>query len=288
MATVGLATVAFLHFREIPPGQSDMPMLELSIVPASGRDLVPVGALEVTGISPDGSTVLYFATDGRFHLRKLSSMQDQMMPPLDWYGDPFWAPDSKSIAFPTTSGLMKMRVPSGAPELVTGVVVAGRGGSWGDKGIILYASMDSSSGGIGLYGVSAAGGNVFPIEVPGLKEGRYYNPEFLPGGDDFPFSFAPSDSAVAQLFIATLRGRKAVDPQMLFSNETAARFTSAGGGRILFVRNDNLYSQKIDVKARRLIGVRVSRSESHQSLRIATRTSPSRPPAPLCGAAEQP
>ena len=182
-----------------------------------------------------------------------SLLQDQTMPRFDWYGDVFWSPDSKSIAFSTTSGLMKMRVPNGAPELVTGVV-AYRGGNWGDNGVILFAGQDSSPGGVSLYGVPAAGGRAFPIEVPGLKEGRYFIPAFLPGGDDFLFLFAPLDSAVAQLYIATLRGGKAVDPRLLFSNDTAAAFTSSGGGRILFVRNDNLYAQKIDVKARRLIG----------------------------------
>jgi hypothetical protein len=92
------------------------------------------------------------------------------------------------------------------------------------------------------------------MEVPGLKEGRYYNPTFLPGGDDFLFLYSPSDSAGAELFIATIRGGKAINPRLLFKNDTAAAFTSAGGGRILFVRNDNLYAQKLDVKGRHLIG----------------------------------
>jgi hypothetical protein len=41
---------------------------------------------------------------------------------------------------------------------------------------------------------------------------------------------------------------------LLFSNDTSAVFTSAGGGRILFVRNDNLYAHKFDVRGRRLTG----------------------------------
>ena len=51
-----------------------------------------------------------------------------------------------------------------------------------------------------------------------------------------------------------MRDGKAVDPRLLFSNDTSAKFTSAGGGRILFVRNDNLYAQKLDVKGRHLVG----------------------------------
>ncbi len=251
---VGLASVALLHFREPPPAADAMPELALSIVPPSGLLLSPVGGLAVDKISPDGSTVLYHATDNRFHIRRLSSLQDQRIPPFDWYGDPFWAPDSKSIAFPTLSGLMKMQVLNGAPELIT-VPVAERGGTWGEKGIILFAGTPGSSQkGNGLYAVPATGGKPFPVEVPGLKEGRYYNPVFLSGGDDFLFVFSPSHSAVAQLFTATMRDGKAVDPRLLFSNDTSAVFTSAGGGNLLFVRNDNLYAQKFDVKGRHLIG----------------------------------
>jgi serine/threonine-protein kinase len=250
---VGLTTISFLHFREKPPAPNALPELALSIVPSSGGNLVPVGGLNVDRISPDGSTVLYRATDGRFHLRRLSSLQDQLMPRFDWYGDLFWAPDSKSIAVPTVSGLMKMDVPNGSPELVA-VMNAGRGGSWSDKGMILVAGLDSSPGGVGLYGVPAAGGKPISIVVPGLKAGAYYEPEFLPGSDDFLFAFAPLDAAGTQVFMATLRGGNAIDPRLLLSNDTAGAFTSAGGGRILFVRSDNLYAQRLDVKGRRLIG----------------------------------
>jgi WD40-like Beta Propeller Repeat len=45
-----------------------------------------------------------------------------------------------------------------------------------------------------------------------------------------------------------------VDPVPLLKNDTAARYTPAGGGRILFVRNDRLYSQKLDLGERKLEG----------------------------------
>jgi hypothetical protein len=40
----------------------------------------------------------------------------------------------------------------------------------------------------------------------------------------------------------------------LLNNDTTAAFTPAGGGRVLFVRNDNLYCQQLDLKARKLLG----------------------------------
>lgn len=177
------------------------------------------------------------------------------MPEFGSAGYAFWAPDSKSIAFSTANGLMKIRLPKGAPEMISTKLVVARGGSWSDQGVILAAALDSSPGGLRLYSVSAAGGNAALIEVPqGLKDGRFYNPEFLPGGQDFLFAYIPQQSQATQIYLATLRDGKAVDPTLLFNNDTAAAYTPAGGGRILFVRNDNLYSQKLDRKARKLTG----------------------------------
>ncbi len=226
----------------------------LSIVAPSGKELGRVGQLHIDRISPDGSAVLLATSDGRFHVRRLDSLETELLPEFQAAGDAFWAPDSKSIAFSTANGLMKMRLPEGAPEPVTTKIAAARGGSWGDRGVILFATIGSSPGGTNLYSVSAAGGNATPVKVPGLTDGHAYNPEFLPGGEDFLFAFASELSQATQIYLATLRDGKAVDPTLLFNNDTAAAYTPAGGGRILFVRNDNLYAWKLDRKARKLTG----------------------------------
>ena len=104
----------------------------------------------------------------------MNSLEDQPLPNFEWAGDAFWAPDSKSIAVPTVTGLMKMQAPNGALELVTTDtnLHTFRGGSWNDQGTILFAAIDSLPGRIGLYGVPAAGGKAIPVEIPGLKDGR--------------------------------------------------------------------------------------------------------------------
>ena len=230
------------------------PDLTLSIVPSHGQELAPVGGLNVDRISPDGSSVL-FRSNGGFRLRKLSSLDLQPLPALNYTGDPFWSPDSQSVVVPTVSGLVKIHLPNGAPEFITAEPIGGeRGGTWSQDGMILFAMLDSSLGGVSLFGVPAAGGQTFRLEVPGLGKGRYYNPEFLTGGDDFLFAFVPPDSSEALIYLATLREQKAVNPQLLFKNDTPAAFTRAGGGRILFVRNDNLYAQKLDPQKHRISG----------------------------------
>jgi Tol biopolymer transport system component len=58
----------------------------------------------------------------------------------------------------------------------------------------------------------------------------------------------------SEIYLATLRDGRAADLVLLMKNATAARYTPAGGGRILFVRNDNLYAQKLNRTSRKLEG----------------------------------
>ncbi len=56
------------------------------------------------------------------------------------------------------------------------------------------------------------------------------------------------------VYLATFRDGKATNPVRLLSARTAARYTPAGGGRLLFIRNDNLYAQSLDADRRLLEG----------------------------------
>ena len=58
----------------------------------------------------------------------------------------------------------------------------------------------------------------------------------------------------SEIYLATLRDGRAADPVLLMKNATAVRYTPAGGGRILFVRNDNLYAQTLNRTTRTLEG----------------------------------
>ena len=81
-------------------------------------------------------------------------------------------------------------------------------------------------------------------------------PEFLPDSEDFLFQSTSVARGFEQseIYLATLRDGRAVDPVLLMENATAARYTPAGGGRLLFVRNDNLYTQALNRTARKLEG----------------------------------
>jgi serine/threonine protein kinase len=248
---VVLGIAALLGWIRTSPLAVGEPGVALSALPPSGTRLGPPGGLNVDRISPDGSTLLFRASDSRYHIRRLASIEAEALPEWTWGGDAFWAPDSQSIAFPTLDvvRLMKMRLPRGSQEAICEIPGSFRGGSWGEKGDILFAIAAG-----GLIHVTAAERKPARLEVPGLKEGRYYYPDFLPGGEDFLFAFVPTGSQEAEIYLSTLNGGKVVNPRLLLRNDTSAAFTPAGGGRLLFVRNDNLYSQRLDLRARRLQG----------------------------------
>ena len=65
---------------------------------------------------------------------------------------------------------------------------------------------------------------------------------------------AASQIEESEIYLATLRDGRAADPVLLMKNATAVRYTPAGGGRILFVRNDNLYAQTLNRTTRTLEG----------------------------------
>jgi len=91
--------------------------------------------------------------------------------------------------------------------------------------------------------------------MTGRPEGMSDWPEFLPGSEDFLFiSMLARGIEESEIYLATLRDGRAADPVLLMKNATAARYTPAGGGRILFVRNDNLYAQTLNRTARKLEG----------------------------------
>ena len=175
------------------------------------------------------------------------------MPPLEWYGDPFWAPDSQSIAFQTVSGLMK----NAGTKRFTGVGYrpcrpAEAAGA--TKALFFARALTRLQVASAYTVLQRREEKRFTLRFPDSRRVAITTPSFFPAGMISCLCSSPRRTQQKpELFIATLRDGKAIDPRLLFSNDTAAAFTSAGGGRILFVRNDNLYAQKLDVKARHLI-----------------------------------
>jgi serine/threonine protein kinase len=247
-ALAALAIVGWLRPRA--PVATTLADLAFTIVHAP-KGLALVGDLHATPeISPDGSAVIFYA-DG-MQVRQLNTLTPEPALTGRFRNPGFWSPDSRSFVFSDGVNLKKMRLPDGAPEIVANDVAALVGGSWSDRGTLLFVAVGGAKS--ALYAVPAAGGAAKRIDMTG-HPGFYAWPEFLPGSEDFLVTqMSTGGIEESEIYLATLRDGRAADPVLLMKNATAARYTPAGGGRILFVRNDSLYAQTLNRTARKLEG----------------------------------
>jgi hypothetical protein len=142
-----------------------------------------------------------------------------------------------------------MRLPDGAPETLAAISEPLHGFAQALDGTVLF-------GGVQRLYVIAPGAAAKPVETPGIGKGavRLGWPEFLPGGKDFLVFEEASGGLENNIYLATLGAGTLSNPVLLMKNQTMARYTPSGGGRVLFVRNDNLYAQKLNREARKLEG----------------------------------
>jgi DNA-binding winged helix-turn-helix (wHTH) protein len=212
--------------------------------PASPRNWVFPAAVGGHGFpSPDGSAVLYRTPAGLF-VRRMDSMT-----PVQIYGgprltdNPAWSPDGSQALFRTFTGLMRTRVPEGPAVMLWPGVHITRGYTWGGDGTLLVAVIEG--GGIGhLYLLRADAGRLQRLEIPQLTGGIFYEPQFLPDGVHFLFTWASYGEDEAGIYLAALRqGKLEGEPRLLRHNLTAGFFAN---GRLLYVQDDNLYAQSLD------------------------------------------
>jgi len=247
---IGIAAVtplaAAAGWMQWRPAKPDAPRWQLSILPPEGDELGVVGGQSSNpAISPDGTMLVFRGRKG-VYLRRLDSIAAQLLPGAEGAASSFWSPDSKSLASFTNRNVTRMAVPDGSSEVLTTLSSPHRGGAWGNGGILI--------GGIGgkLTWVPEHGGNSTRLD-PGTAAHEGIWPDFLPDGENFLFSSVDYATSEVSVYLAAVRDGKVTHPATLLRrNATAAR--CGPGGEILFVQDDNLYAQSLDLSARRLNG----------------------------------
>jgi Tol biopolymer transport system component len=233
-AAVALAAVAFLRGRaSVPPSP---PRVHFTVSPGAAGSFESYPAL-----SPDGRWLAYvFLPENgpsSLWLHPFETGTARELPGTENADEPFWSPDGRFVAFFASGELRRIEVASGAVQSVCPVADP-RGGTWGSRGDILFATGAAS----GLRRVRAAGGPVEVLTTVDSARGEQGHkfPWFLPDGRHYVFSILGGGETNGIYFgdtgggayrkLASEMSRAACDPR----------------GYLLFLRESTLVAQRFD------------------------------------------
>jgi serine/threonine protein kinase len=200
-------------------------------------------------ISPDGQKIAFTATsaDGKsmLYVRNLDASEVKLLPGSENALEPFWSPDSRSIAF-ASKGKLKRSDLSGGNAQVLCDAARLTGGSWSKDGVIVFQADFSAK----LSQVSAQGGEPKPATVrPDDQDvDRQRNPYFLPDGRHYLFA-GGMDGNQPGLWVGSLDS-----PEIKKLMTINTPFVYAPPGWLIFVRNEALVAQAFDAATLTLSG----------------------------------
>jgi Tol biopolymer transport system component len=138
-------------------------------------------------------------------VQPLNSLEARSLPGTeDVRGTPFWAPDSRSIAFFTVDKLKRIDASGGSPQMLCDYPATynmPRSGAWNREGVVIFNARPYI-----LYRASASGGGAVPLTKPDEKrrESSHWFPEFLPDGRHFLFFVRSEDPEHAGVRVGSL------------------------------------------------------------------------------------
>jgi serine/threonine protein kinase/WD40 repeat protein len=193
-------------------------------------------------LSPDGKTLAFVATDSvgkdQLWIRALNSLSALPLPGTGGAQYPFWSYESKSIAF-FADGKLKRIDAAGGPVTTICDASDGRGGSWNQAGMIIFAPTSTS----GIHQVAAAGGqSVAMTKLDTVKKETSHRwPCFLPDGKHFVFTTQVGGGSNEGAINAATIGDSSTKQILALSSN--AEFTN---GYLTYVRQNNLIAHPFD------------------------------------------
>jgi serine/threonine protein kinase/Tol biopolymer transport system component len=224
--------------------EADQPF-RAELVPPPEIHFAPVvqGAL---ALSPDGQRLAFVAageTQRDLAVRDLTSGETKLLAGTDGATFPFWSPDSRSLAFFAQEKLKKIEA-AGGPVQVVCDAHAGRGGSWGPDGTIVFAPDINGP----LVRVPAGGGTPTPATRGADPQATHRNPWFLPDGRHFLFTLRQGGARFGAIAVGSLDG---AEPRVLLERGSNAQYAD---GLLVSVVDGNLVAQRFDAGRQTLEG----------------------------------
>ena len=225
-----------VHFLSpTPPSQS----VAVSILSSPGFTFNFSGLYGPPALSPDGTYIVVVGSDSSgtrmLSLRSLDRTTLMPLPGSDGASYPFWSPDSKQIGFFTSNALKIVDV-AGRSVMDLCTVEQGRGGTWNNRGEIVFGTRTS-----GLFRLPASGGTPVALTKLRSREANHRFPTFLPDGEHV--MFVAQSPPMAQVQVVSLNDARPTVLPGIISNVAFSQ------GRIFHVRADGtLLAQRFDFK----------------------------------------
>jgi eukaryotic-like serine/threonine-protein kinase len=238
ISAIVLGLTSYRHFTE---GTVQPNALKLSLL-LPERATLNDGS--VPALSPDGRWLAISAiVNGQQALwvRELNGLRAHLLVGTDGATYPFWSPDSQWIGFFTVAGKLKKIDVARGPAITICDAPAGRGGTWNQNDVIVYAI--NALGG-GLFRVSAGGGT--PVQVSRAnndpREAGHRGPWFLPDGRHFIYTARAVDSEDARVYVADVESTDHMkERRAVLAADSNAIYVPPG--YLLFVRDRTLMAQ---------------------------------------------
>jgi eukaryotic-like serine/threonine-protein kinase len=172
------ATTWFVARRPVPTSRMQFHL--------AGPDEMSISHL---ALSRDGTMLVFVSPEENSALpmlfvQRVGSPGVTLLPGTQGASYPFWSPDGTYVAFFANGKLQKMAVSGGTPQVLASAL-AGRGGSWGSNGVIIY-SQDAQSP---ILRINVDGTGRAPVTqtTRTAKDLSHRWPLFLPDGNHFLF-----------------------------------------------------------------------------------------------------
>ncbi|HEV2198794.1 MAG TPA: protein kinase [Bryobacteraceae bacterium] len=225
--------------------------LRLEINPPEGGRFVFGAYAGGIALSPDGKTAAFVASvNGTTALwvRPLDGTAARLLPGTEGAAEPFWSPDSKTVAFLAAGKLQRVDLAGGTPLTICGLPGQTLGGAWSEEGYIIVGTLSS-----GLFRVRAAGGTPSPLTEldTSRNEVSHRWPRVLPGSR-FLYLTQSGNAEVSGIYASSL-AKPAERVQLAIPS--AAVYAPGGDGKnyLLWLRGDALMAQELDVNARKVL-----------------------------------
>jgi eukaryotic-like serine/threonine-protein kinase len=206
LAALAIAALLLSHARRQPQQSAGRAEFSIPLETEAGHLAISADGRMLVFVSPDeatGANVL--------HVQHVGSAQVVVLAGTEGATYPFWSPDGNYIGFFADAKLKKISAAGGPTQVLAGTFSA-RGGSWGRRGLIIYAPNVAGS----LWAVNADGSDARALTdkvfAGGATEGSHRWPLFLPDGDHFlfwagNFTNAPGDR-VSGIYMSSLAAKE--------------------------------------------------------------------------------